>query len=205
MASPPPTSVATRPPPARRCREMPPRYLPYISTLFPLYLPCISASPQPGAARCHPDALPRHLGAISYLRLARGRSHRLRLRRAVRRACTLRVRVVGAARRDGQLVRPALPPLRQPARPHPGRHATARPSTLRPALPPLPLHLPSALRPSVPRYIPALIPAGTLPAGQPSAVTLHARAVLADGSRLNARLGLGLRLGLGMGLGLGSA
>ena len=59
--------------------------------------------------------------------------------------------------------------------------------------------------PSVPRYLPALIPAGTLPAGQPSAVTLHARAVLADGSRLNARLGLGLRLGLGMGLGLGSA
>ena len=127
MASPPPTSVATRPPPARRCHEMPPRYLPYISTLFPLYLPCISASPQPGAARCHPDALPRHLGALSYLRLARGRSHRLRLRSAVRRACPLRVRVVGAARRDGQLVRPALPPLRQPARPHPGRHATARP------------------------------------------------------------------------------
>ena len=87
--------------------------------------------------------------------------------------------------------------------------------------PPLPLHLPSAppyppsvpreltsiprYLLSVPRYLPCLLRAGTLPAGQPSAVTLRARAVLADGSRLNARLGLGKGLGLGLGLGLGSA
>ena len=43
----------------------------------------------------------------------------------------------------------------------------------------VPLYLPSTSRRAV-------LPAGTLPAGQGSTVTLHARAVMADGSRLNA-------------------